>query len=149
MTLEELYREAIMDHQRDPRGSVHLARVDRSARGANPICGDELEVEIEIGEGRVVRMCADASGCAISTAAASMLAEVALGMSTDSLERLIDDVRAMLTRGEAPKRDDLGDLEALAGVHRFPVRLKCALLPLMTTLEALRASDEPATVQTE
>lgn len=135
--LSDLYREVILDHYRRPRGRKELACPDVTEEGQNPLCGDEVRVSLQF-EGDVVKdVAVTGRGCAISTAAGSMLAELLPGKSREEAELLAEFVRRMM-RGEVdPGELDVGDLDALAGVRQFPVRVKCALLAWVTLAEAL------------
>ena len=137
MKLDDLYRDVILDHHRHPRGRDPLARANASSSGMNPACGDEVTVHLDIDRGCVAGICVEGHGCAISTAAGSMLAEIAGGMTTEELKRMTQSLREMLKTGELPDGVEIGDLEALRGVSRFPVRVKCAMLPLVTAIQAL------------
>jgi nitrogen fixation NifU-like protein len=137
--LDSLYRDVVLDHYRSPRGREALPSPDVQHDGFNPICGDEVHVALEMDDGRVRSVQIKSRGCAISVASGSMLAEILPGMTREQIERLSEVFRRMI-HGEDPPADlELGDLEALHGVAKFPVRVKCALLPWMTLKEALRA----------
>jgi nitrogen fixation NifU-like protein len=135
MPVDELYREVVLDHHRDPRGHAPLERVDAEAAGKNPSCGDEVTLRLSLEGGRVVGVQVESHGCAISTASGSMLAEQLEGLSLEGARALTARFRAaLLDHGEAA---ELGDLEALLGVRSFPMRVKCALLPWITLVDAL------------
>ncbi|WP_324717911.1 SUF system NifU family Fe-S cluster assembly protein [Carboxydochorda subterranea] len=126
--MEDLYREVILDHYRAPRNKGSLEHADASCHLHNPLCGDDITLALAV-EGDVIR---DArfvgQGCSISQASASMMTEAIKGKTVAEARELIDRF-SRLMRGEiAPGEADLGDLEALSGVSRFPVRVKCALL---------------------
>ena len=135
--LSDLYREVILDHYRRPRGRKELRCPDVTEEGQNPLCGDEVKVSLQF-EGDIVKdVAVTGRGCAISTAAGSMLAELLPGKSREEVELLTEFVKRMM-RGEVdPGELDVGDLDALAGVRQFPVRVKCALLAWVTLAEAL------------
>lgn len=137
--LSDLYREVILDHFRNPRGRKQLDCPDAVSEGQNPLCGDEVKVALKF-EGDIVKDVAVVGrGCAISTAAGSMLAEILPGKSREEAELLAQFVQRMM-RGEVdPGEIDAGDLDALAGVRRFPVRVKCALLAWLTLAQALES----------
>ena len=144
MSLEEMYRQVILDHYRNPRHSGKLEHPDAHAEGDNPLCGDEISLDVAF-DGNVVNDVRIAGkGCSISQASASMMAEAVVGKSMDEIRELAHRFKAMLEieEGDAgldPARPgaNLGDLEALQGVRRFPVRIKCADLPWVTLAEAL------------
>ncbi len=137
--LSDLYREVILDHYRNPRGRKEIECPDAVSEGQNPLCGDEVKVALKF-DGDVVKDVAVVGrGCAISTAAGSMLAELLPGKSREEAELLAGFVQRMM-RGEVdPSEFDAGDLDALAGVRQFPVRVKCALLAWLTLAEALES----------
>lgn len=126
-SLEELYREVILDHFRDPRNKGALTAPSGTFTGANPICGDEVTIDLQVADGRVVDIAFRGEGCSISQASASMLADQVVGKGVAELRDLAGVVRTMLQTGEEPA-EDVGDLDALRGVAKFPVRVKCALL---------------------
>jgi nitrogen fixation NifU-like protein len=133
-----LYRETVMDHYRAPRGKKSIDRIDLTREGHNPVCGDRVTLSLKMTDDGIEDIAVDCRGCAISVASASMLAELLPGKSTAEIERLAEAFRGMMHGKPAPTDLDLGDLEALQGVHKFPVRVKCALLAWITALEALR-----------
>ena len=138
--LQDLYAEVVMDHNRRPRNFRKIEGADREAEGFNPLCGDQISLYVDFGEGGSIRDIAYvAVGCAISKAAASMMSETVKGKSAADAERVIQDFRKMLTR-DVPEDFDyefLGDLEILESVSGFPTRVKCATLPLHTLASAL------------
>ncbi len=140
--LDELYREVILDHHREPRGRHSLARVDRQSLGHNPSCGDEVTVQLELDGSHIADVAVHGQGCAICTASGSMLAELVTGTTAAEAETLVEAVSDLL-RGEPLPADltagaaDLGDLDALAGVRQFATRVKCAALPWVTLRQAL------------
>jgi nitrogen fixation NifU-like protein len=124
--LDELYRELILEHYRSPRRRGHLEQPSGRFEGMNPVCGDEVSLELRVDGGRLSEVAFSGLGCSISQASASMLAESVSNRDALEVRELIAAVRAMLQGGEADA--SLGDLEALSGVAKFPVRVKCALL---------------------
>jgi nitrogen fixation NifU-like protein len=139
---DQLYREVILEHYRAPHGKEALVRVDASAEGMNPLCGDEVDVHLSVGaDGKIDGVRVDSRGCAISVSSGSMLHDLVAGCSLADARRVLAAVKAVLQGREMPSGDgapDLGDFEALEGVKKFPVRIKCALLPWTTLDEALR-----------
>ncbi len=130
--LDELYQDLILDHHRRPRNKRPCPACSCRAEGANALCGDSLVVGVSLDGERIASVSFEGQGCAISQASASMMTEAVQGLSVADALALGGELRALL-RGEAPARD-LGDLQSLEGIARFPVRIKCALLP-WTTLE--------------
>lgn len=138
-SFEALYRDLILDHYKAPHGKKPLAREDVVTEGMNPVCGDEVDLALEIGpDGRVAGVRVDGRGCAISVSSGSILHDLVVGKSLAEAHAQIAAVKATLQGGTVPKDVDLGEFEALEGVKHFPVRVKCALLPWTTLDEALR-----------
>lgn len=152
MDLKDLYRDVIVDHNRQPRNFGKLAPADAQADGHNPLCGDRLTVYANLDGDRISEVRFDGSGCAISVASASLLTEAVKGKRLGEVQELFEDVHALLTRHDAvvdPAK--LGKLAALSGVREFPARVKCASLCWHTLNAALdnRAGAAPAAVSTE
>jgi nitrogen fixation NifU-like protein len=137
--LDELYREVVMDHHRRPRGRAQLDRVDARAHGFNPVCGDEVRLGLAVDGERVAGVEVQGRGCAICTASGSILAELLPGRTLGEAEATAEAFRGVMHGRPAPTEIDLGDLEALDGVRKFAVRVKCALLPWVTLIDAIRA----------
>lgn len=145
MALEELYREVILDHYRSPRNRRTLPSPSASADGSNPLCGDEVRVELLIDRDVIVDIGVTGHGCSISQASGSMMGDAVKTRSIDHVHQLTDLFKGMMSidgasdPGLDPDRPGavLGDLEALQGVRKFPVRIKCADLPWTTLEEAL------------
>jgi len=137
VALDELYREVVMDHHRHPRGRAPLARVDARAHGFNPVCGDEVRLSLAFDGATIAGVEVQGRGCAICTASGSILAELLPGRSASDAEATAESFRAVMHGEQAAPGVDLGDLEALEGVKRFAVRVKCALLPWVTLRDAL------------
>ncbi len=147
MALEDLYREVILDHYRSPRHRGHLASPDATAQGANPLCGDEITIELNLSGDVVTDVAIDGQGCSISQSSASMMAEAIKGKTLTEIADLVSKFRNMMSIEESngpdldPERPGavLGDLEALQGVRQYPVRIKCANLSWTTLVEALES----------
>ena len=126
--LDELYREVVLDHFKRSAHTGELPDAQVHAEGNNPLCGDDLRFDLKLAGQRIDRVRFRGSGCAISQAAASMLAGALEGKSAAQASAVIEAMKQLM-QGEAPSEAmDLGDLEALAGVRKFPVRIKCAAL---------------------
>lgn len=126
--LDDLYREIILDHYRSPRHKGHVEDPDITARGYNPLCGDDIEITVRLNGGRIDAVAFAGHGCSISQASASMLTEAVMGKPLTEALELAASVRAMFTGEAELDLESLGDLEALQGVNRYPVRIKCATL---------------------
>ena len=144
MSLDELYRQVILDHYRNPRRSGRLAEPDAHADGNNPLCGDDISIDLALRDGRVLDVAVSGRGCSISQASASMMADRIVGETLEEVAELTHRVKRLLDieEGDAGLDPDrpgaaLGDLESLAGVRRFPVRVKCADLAWTTLEQAL------------
>jgi len=124
---DDLYREVIIDHTRRPRNKRRLENPTQHAEGMNPVCGDAIEIDLEIRDGAIEDVAFRGEGCAISQSSASMLTERLKGRSTAEARQVLAKFRAMMLEGTEPDQE-LGDLESLQGVAKFPVRVKCALL---------------------
>jgi nitrogen fixation NifU-like protein len=151
MDLKELYRDVILDHNRHPR---NFGRLDggadgelRRAEGHNPLCGDRLSVFVRMDGERVADIRFEGSGCAISTASASLMTEAVKGRDRAAVRALFDKMHALLTHPGAEPDAALGKLAALGGVSEFPARVKCATLSWHTLNAALEHG--AATISTE
>lgn len=136
--LEDLYRELILDHYRNPRNQGTLANADVVAEGYNPLCGDEIEVQLRFEDGIVSEVGFEGRGCSISQASGSMMTEAIKGKSRSEIDSLVDAFTRMMREPESEPPEELGDLEALQGVARYPVRVKCATLAWHTLCEGLK-----------
>ena len=133
---DELFREILLDHYRHPRHREPVSSPNAQAHGHNPLCGDEVDVSLRVSDDEVAEVGFDGQGCSISMASASMMAEEIDGKPIADVVDLISRFRQMLVEGKNPAElGELGDLEALSGVHRYVARVKCAMLP-WTALEA-------------
>ncbi|MCL1598387.1 MAG: SUF system NifU family Fe-S cluster assembly protein [Actinomycetia bacterium] len=142
--LDELYREVILDHYRNPRKRGSLKGPHLHAEGNNPSCGDEFAIDVAIDGGVITDAAMQGQGCSISQASGSMMMDAIVGKSIDEARDITHKFKVMMTieDGESPVDPDrpgsvLGDLEALQGVRKFPVRIKCADLAWTTLTEAL------------
>ena len=143
--LEDLYREIILDHYRNPRNRGELdAPPAHRAEGYNPLCGDEVVLYLEVDDGIVTDLKIGGQGCSISQSSASMMTSAVKGKSIDDVRTITRAFKAMMSieeeNGEVEPPDEsvsLGDLEALKGVVKFPVRIKCATLGWNTLVQAL------------
>jgi nitrogen fixation NifU-like protein len=153
--LEDLYREIILDHYRNPRNRGELpVPPAHKVEGFNPLCGDEIVIYLDVEGDKVADVRIDGQGCSISQSSASMMSAVVKGRTVEEVRALTRAFKAMMSihessldgaDGEADEVDpdiNLGDLEALRGVVKFPVRIKCATLSWNTLAQGL---DEAAT----
>ena len=139
--LEDLYREIILDHYRTPRNRGELDPPALSADGHNPLCGDEIRISVAVQDGVVTDVRFSGSGCSISQSSASMMTSAIKGKPVEQVKSIVRRFKHMMTIDEEDSEIDesinLGDLEALQGVVKFPVRIKCATLGWNTLLDAL------------
>lgn len=145
--LRELYQEVIFDHYRTPRNRRVLADANRKAEGYNPLCGDRVTVYLDIQDGVIRDASFEGVGCAISTAAASLMTEALKGRKVDDVAPLFRDFQRMVTEAEASPHAQLGKLEVLAGVREFPSRVKCATLAWHAALAALKGARQPVSTE--
>lgn len=143
--LRDLYQEVIFDHCRQPRNYGRLDHVNRKAEGYNPLCGDKVKVYLQVENGVIVDAGFEGSGCAISTASASLMTEIVKGKTKEQALDLLIRFHGLVT-GTATA-EDLVKLAALAGVREFPQRVKCATLAWHTMKAALENAAEPVTTE--
>ena len=146
MDLKELYRDVILDHNRNPRNFGCLDPADARADGHNPLCGDRLTVTLRLAGDKLEDLKFEGNGCAISVASASMMSEAVKGKDRGQVDELFHQVHGMLTEQDAIPAATLGKLAALSGVREFPARVKCASLCWHTLNAALANADAHAVV---
>lgn len=137
MALEDLYKEVILDHYKSPRNKRELPGAALSCSGNNPLCGDEITVHARLEDGTVAEVTFEGRGCSISQASASMLTEAVAGRTVADAGRLAKDFRSMMGGNLEPDEAEFGDLVALRGVVKYPVRIKCAVLAWDVLQDAL------------
>ncbi|MEX0847284.1 MAG: SUF system NifU family Fe-S cluster assembly protein [Ilumatobacteraceae bacterium] len=141
--LDDLYREIILDHYRSPRNRGELPPPAAHAVGHNPLCGDEIEVYLDVTDGIVTDIKVGGQGCSISQSSASMMSQAVKGKPVDEVRALVHRFKSMMSieeLDESAPEVKLGDLEALQGVVKFPVRIKCAVLAWNTLTDAMAES---------
>lgn len=142
--LHELYQELILDHNKRPRNRRALPEPHQKADGFNPLCGDRITVYVKLENGVVKEVTFEGSGCAISTASASLMTDSLKGKTLGEAQSLFEKFHAMLTQ-EGPTNDEgpaLGKLKAFSGVGKYPARVKCATLAWHTVNAALENRHE-------
>jgi len=150
MDLKDLYRDVILDHNKNPRNFGKLEPCDTSADGHNPLCGDRLTLTLRLDGDTVSDVRFEGKGCAISTASASLMTEAIKGLDERAITALSDVVhRALTSPTDTPVPDGLGKLAALSGVREYPARVKCASLCWHTLAAALAHRGGTAAVSTE
>ena len=135
--LDEMYRDVVLDHYRSPRGRREITNPDTKAEGFNPLCGDEVTLSLTFDDDRIALVSVQARGCSISVASGSMLAELLPGKTKAEALTVLKAFKAMMHGEPVPDGLDIGDLDTLEGVGKFPVRVKCALLAWTTFQDAM------------
>jgi nitrogen fixation NifU-like protein len=146
VALDELYKEVILDHYKNPRNKRALPEATVSRRKNNPLCGDDIALHAQLADDLVAEVAFEGQGCSISQASASMLTEAVKGKNLKDATHLAAEFRSMMEGNVDPDEDEFGDLVALKGVVRYPVRIKCAVLAwdvLQEALEDQAARREP------
>jgi nitrogen fixation NifU-like protein len=146
--LSDLYQEIILSHNKRPRNEGELDPCDGKAEGFNPLCGDKISVFVKKGAGDVLEAVTFlGEGCAISRASASIMTSQLTSLSIEEVNRRIEEITIMLTQVEEPDMDlaKVGDFAALAGVRKFPSRIKCATLAWHTLRSALQGGGSATT----
>jgi nitrogen fixation NifU-like protein len=146
--LQDLYREVILDHNRQPRNFGELEDADHVIEGVNPLCGDKMTLYVKVRDGKVEDIRFTGTGCAISVASSSLMTERVKGASVRATLELFDMVHDLLTGTHAAPLEELDKLAALAGVREYPTRVKCASLGWHALKAALAGRDDrPVTTE--
>jgi len=146
--LQDLYREVILDHNRQPRNFGELPDADHVIEGVNPLCGDKMTLYVKVRDGYVQDIKFKGTGCAISVASSSLMTDRVKGASVSATLDLFDKVHDLLTGASDTLPEDLDKLAALAGVREYPTRVKCASLGWHALKAALAgADDRPVTTE--
>jgi len=137
---DDLYRETILDHYHNPRNQGEIANPSVQVEGVNPLCGDEITLFMNVNGDAIADLKLKSRGCSINMASGSMMSEVVKGQPLTEAQRIIELIKSMLLGKSADVMlpEELEDLESLQGVKKYPVRIKCALLPWNTLLEAIQ-----------
>lgn len=141
MSLQDLYRETILDHNQSPRNRQAIDNPTKTVGLLNPTCGDQIKLELQLDDGIITDIGFTGQGCSISMASASMMTEAVKGKSLEQALALAHHFKAFLTGADSPV--PLGDLEALQGVSQFPSRVKCATLAHNALEKALDDKSNP------
>lgn len=136
--LKELYQQVILDHNKNPRNFKKLENSNRSAEGYNPLCGDKINIYINLENDIIENISFQGSGCAISKASASLMTSILKGKTKEETEKLFDKFQNLITGKNGSSNEELGKLNILSGVKEFPTRVKCASLPWHTMISALK-----------
>ncbi|MFQ5699489.1 MAG: Fe-S cluster assembly sulfur transfer protein SufU [Myxococcota bacterium] len=145
--LRDLYQEVILDHTRRPRNFGPLEGATHCAQGYNPLCGDKIEIRLIVDGDQIRDVHFQGSGCAISTASASLMTEALRGRSVAEARDLFERFHGVVASDASPDTSELGKLAVMGGVREFPMRVKCATLAWHTLQAALERKPEPATTE--
>ena len=144
--LNSLYQQLILEHYRNPRNKGEMDDSQVEVHMRNPSCGDEIKLQLRVEHGRIADVRFTGQGCSISQAAVSMMTQLLKGKPVDDVGSMADRFTEMMHGDEEAAKDRrMGDLRALAGVSRFPVRVKCALLGFDALQEALKKLGDSST----
>ncbi len=149
MDIQDLYQELILDHNKRPRNRRKMEQADGQCDGYNPLCGDRVTVFVKVNGDVVEDVSFEGSGCAISTASASLMTECIKGRSVAEAKVMFERFREMVTGGSGAdsRGDSLGKLQVFSGVSRYPARVKCATLVWHTLRGALADDADPVTTE--
>jgi len=146
--LRELYQQVILDHNKNPKNFGKIERANRTAEGYNPLCGDRIDLYLQVEDGVIKDISFQGAGCAISKASTSVMTTMLKGKSTAEAEQLFKKFQKLITNDpEAVDPNEMGKLAIFAGVREFPLRVKCAGLAWHTMFAALK--NEHQAVSTE
>ena len=145
--LRELYQEVIIDHARNPRNFGNVAHLTHHAEGFNPLCGDQLSLELEIVDHKIKEAKFKGTGCAISTASASLMTQFLKDKTVVEAEKILKEFIEMVTKHTNADYSHLDKLAILAGVHEYPARVKCATLAWQTLNAALNREEKAVSTE--
>jgi nitrogen fixation NifU-like protein len=145
--LSDLYQQVILDHCKHPRNFRELPAPTSFAQGNNPLCGDQLKLFLKVESGAIKEVTFLGSGCCISKASASLLTESVKGRTPDEVKQMFEQVHELVMTGQSS--GDVGKLAVFAGVHKFPARVKCAILAWHAVMAALKGERQPVSTENE
>jgi nitrogen fixation NifU-like protein len=147
--IRDLYQEVVFDHNRNPRNFRVMEDANRRIEGFNPLCGDRITLYVKVNGGVIEDVSFQGSGCAISTASASLMTEIVRGQTEQEAEHLFELFHRITTGkdGDAVNLEEIGKLAVLAGVRAYPARVKCATLAWHSLQAALRNEAEPVSTE--
>lgn len=146
-TLRELYQSVIIEHNRRPRNFGKIEHAQHQAEGVNPLCGDQLTVYMTIENNIIQAIKFEGTGCAISTASASLMTEALIGQSIEAAEAIFTAFHQHLTGKTTTEPEKLGKLAVLSGVREYPTRVKCATLAWHTVQAAIQKTTKIVTTE--
>lgn len=144
--LTDLYQELILEHNRRPRNFGQLENATHFAKGYNPLCGDEVKLYLHINNNQISQIKFEGSGCAISKASASIMTELVKGLTVEQIKALFSIAHTLITTGSYPEAIP-DQLKPFITVHKFPARVKCAMLPWHTIIAAIENKKEPVSTE--
>jgi nitrogen fixation NifU-like protein len=144
--LNDLYQELIIDHSKRPRNFRRLQDPKQTAQGYNPLCGDKITLDLKLANNHIDDIAFQGSGCAISTASASLMTESVKGKTLQEAEALFDKFHNLIT-SDKPDSSGMGKLAVFSGVREFPARAKCATLAWHTLRAALQERETPVSTE--
>ncbi|HEX7247372.1 MAG TPA: SUF system NifU family Fe-S cluster assembly protein [Actinomycetota bacterium] len=147
MALDDIYKEVILDHYKNPRNKRELPGAELQCHANNPLCGDEITVFAHVDDGSVAEVTFQGAGCSISQSSASMMTEAVTGSSIERAKALAGEFRGMMAGDVEPDEDSFGDLVALKGVVQYPIRIKCAVLAWDVLQDALEGAGSASGAQ--
>ena len=149
LDLRELYQQVILDHNKSPRNFKIIDPHNHFAEGYNPLCGDRLNIYIDLEDDKIKDISFQGSGCAISKASASLMTSMLKGKTKAEAEKIFQKFHDLIIGklGDKPDIEDLGKLAVFAGVREFPARVKCASLAWHTMINALQGKEEEVTTE--
>ena len=145
--INDLYQQVILDHCKQPRNFREMPQATCSAQGHNPLCGDQLKLFLSMDGEKISDISFVGSGCCISKASASLLTEFAKGKTKSDVRQMFDKVHEMVMSGKV--LGDVGKLAVFAGVHKYPARVKCAILSWHAVMAALKGDAKPVSTENE
>jgi nitrogen fixation NifU-like protein len=147
--LKELYQQVILDHNKAPRNFRKIENPSGFAEGYNPLCGDKIDIYVNVDNDNLCDISFQGSGCAISKASASLMTSMLKGKTRKEAEELFNRFHDLVTDklGDSPDIEDLGKLTVFAGVREFPARVKCASLAWHTMMNAINSNDEKVSTE--
>ena len=145
MALDDIYKEVILDHYKNPRNKREMPDAELSCSKNNPLCGDEISVFVHQENGKLAAVSFTGAGCSISQSSASMMTEAVEGKTLDEARDMAAEFRGMMAGEVEPDEQGFGDLVALKGVVKYPIRIKCAVLAWEVLQEALEGAVGEAT----
>jgi nitrogen fixation NifU-like protein len=147
VALDDIYKEVILDHYKNPRNKRELPGAELQCHANNPLCGDEITVFAHVEDDTVAEVTFQGAGCSISQSSASMMTEAVTGSSLDEARAMAGRFRGMMAGEVEPDEESFGDLVALKGVVQYPIRIKCAVLAWDVVQEALDGAGEASGAQ--